>query len=278
MELNDIFSAIGYNPEGEPTVEGLNEYLNKNFVSRKVLKDDEEVISLINSGYGKRGGEIETVLKRTYKELFEESPELPEKAKAEDVIEAFKSKQRQLVEQYEGKLKDNGAEKWQQQIDGYKTKLTERDNMIEALRGEVNETKQGFEKFKSDIENKQTWDHVTRAVKFSDSASELEREGFWNKAKEAFEFQKPSEEDKGLNFVVIDKKTGKRPMLSNNTDYMAPEDALQSLANKLGVGKLADSGKPNKPNPAKPKPEQGDRPQLPGAAKALNNLARMANQ
>ncbi len=238
MEVAELLSLLGIENTEDLTIDTVKDQIATNYVPRKLIKEDSDVLKFSKSLVGKRLGEAETAVRRTYKTMFGESVTLEDGAKLEDVLGKINDAYTEKVTALEDLANNTDAEQYITQIDQLKNSLQEQKQFTANAEKAAQEKANEFESFKNNYQLDSAWGGVKSSLVFSDAANDLSKKGFWALVDDKYERRLPVDgEVSSEGFVLIDKETNARPKGAN--DYLTGLQVLQNEAKAAGILKVA---------------------------------------
>jgi hypothetical protein len=248
MEVKDLLNTLGIT-EDIRDVSEFKKIIEDKFVPVSEIAERKELIEpIVNKAIGKRIGSIETLLKKTAKEhgIDIEGGELKDKPIEEvtkhlfgKLTDAHTSVVKDLKTQLDGKS-DEVFKKLQKEIEEYKTKYSEVENLL-------NDTKNQFTKLQSDKENEiksfkieVKKKSIFDTIGFKKDMSAVEKTGFETLLNSKYALDLDGDE------IVVKDKSGKR--IKNDKvvgAFKTFEEVLKEEAEANGlISKNPHGGKP----------------------------------
>jgi hypothetical protein len=250
ITTEELLSTLGI--DGVDSIDKFKESFSKNFISKQVALDDDEIKS-------KHIGKFTGIISNSIKNEFGLEKKDIEGKKVEEIISMASALHKNKIAELEGqisKTKDEVVAEWQTKAEKYKKDATDFKTQAEQLQKAFEETRNGFESEKKGWHINQKYGDVYKEAisAFSEEVKtdNLKIEGFNSLIAKKYKF----ELDENNELSVFDAE-GKRIQNPNKLgSFMSPKEVLLKEATENKMVKLNDGGGQRKPTAQTPQRQQ----------------------
>jgi hypothetical protein len=241
LSTEELLSTLGI--DGVDSIDKFKESFSKNFISKQVALDDEEIKS-------KHIGMFTGIISNSIKNEFGLEKKDIQGKKVEEIISMAAALQKNKIAELEGqisKTKDEVVAEWQTKAEKYKKDATEFKTQAEQLQQAFEETKNVFESEKKgwhiNLKYGEVYKDALNAFSDDVKSDSLKIEGFNSLIAKKYKF----ELDENNELSVFDAE-GKRIQNPNKLgSFMTPKEVLLKEATENKMVKLNDGGAQRKP-------------------------------